>query len=47
MPGEFHGQSSVVDYSPPGHKELDTSEQLTLSLSGGPVVKTPCSHCCR
>ena len=25
-------QRSLVCYSPPGHKELDTTEQLTLSL---------------
>ena len=31
-PGELHGQRSLVDYSPWGCKELDTTEQLTLSL---------------
>ena len=30
--GESHGQRSLVDYSPGDHKELDTTEQLTLSL---------------
>ena len=25
---EFHGQRSLVGYSPWGHKELDTTEQL-------------------
>ena len=29
--GEFHGQRSLVGYSPWGHIELDTTEQLTLS----------------
>ena len=33
MPGEFHGQRSLAGYSPWGHEELDTTEQLTLSLS--------------
>ena len=33
--GEFHGQRSLVDYSPWGHKELDMTERLTLSLSLG------------
>ena len=33
LPGEFHGQVSLVGYSPWGCKELDTIEQLTLSLS--------------
>ena len=29
LPGESHGQSSLVGYSPWDHKELDTTEQLT------------------
>ena len=29
LPGEFHGQKSLMDYSPRGHKELDTTERLT------------------
>ena len=29
LPGEFHGQRSLVGYSPWGHKESDTIEQLT------------------
>ena len=32
LPGEFHGQRSLVGYSPWGRKELDTTEQLTVSL---------------
>ena len=28
MPGKSHGQRSLVLYSPRGHKELDTTEQL-------------------
>ena len=31
LPGESHGQRSLVGYSPWGHKELDTTEWLTLS----------------
>ena len=31
-PGEFHGQSSLAVYSPWGHKKLDRTERLTLSL---------------
>ena len=27
LPGEFHGQGSLVGYSPRGHKESDTTEQ--------------------
>ena len=26
LPGEFHGQRSLVGYSPWGHKESDTTE---------------------
>ena len=32
LPGELHGQKSQVGYSPWGHKELDTTERLSLSL---------------
>jgi len=34
LPGESHGQRSLVGWSPWGHTELDTTEQLTVSLSG-------------
>ena len=30
IPGESHGQRSVVGYSPWGHKESDMTEGLTL-----------------
>jgi len=30
LPGESHGQRSLVGYSPWGHKKLDTTEQLTF-----------------
>ena len=33
LPGKFHGQRSLVDYSLWGCKELDMTEWLTLSLS--------------
>ena len=32
LPGDFHGQRSLVGYSPWGHKEPDMTEQLTLAL---------------
>ena len=32
LPQEFHGQRSLAGYSLWGHKQLDTTEQLTLSL---------------
>ena len=32
LPGEFHGQRSVVGYSPQGPKESDMPERLTLLL---------------
>ena len=28
LPGESHGQRSLAGYSPRGHKESDTAEQL-------------------
>ena len=31
LPGELHGQRSLEGYSPFGHKELDSTQQLTLS----------------
>jgi len=31
--GEFHGQRSLVGFSPWGHKELDTTERLSRSWS--------------
>ena len=30
LPREFHGQRSIVSYSPWGLKESDTTEQLTV-----------------
>ena len=34
LPGEFHGQRSLVGYSSRGHKESDTTEQLILTVTG-------------
>ena len=39
MPGESHGQKSMVGYSPWVPKELDTAEQLTQGFPGGSVGK--------
>ena len=33
LPGEYHGQRTLVGYSPWGHKESDTTEQLTHTQS--------------
>ena len=33
LPGEFHGQRSLVGYSPWGCKESDKTEQQTLHLA--------------
>jgi len=38
LPGESHGQRSLVGYSPRGCKESDTTEQLTLSLLSKPSL---------
>ena len=32
LPGKFHGQKSLVGYSPWGHKELDTTEHLCTHM---------------
>ena len=32
LPGDFHGQRSLVGYSPWSHKEPDTTEQLSTAL---------------
>ena len=32
LPREFHGHRSLAGYSPWGHKESDTAEQLSLSF---------------
>ena len=32
MPGKSHGQRSPAGYSPRGHKELDTTEQLSTQI---------------
>ena len=34
MPGESHGQRSLLGYSPWGHKESDTTEWLSTSMKG-------------
>ena len=36
LPGEFHGQRSLVGYSPWGCKESDMTERLILSLGSLP-----------
>ena len=33
LPGEFHGQRSLADYSPWDRKELETMEQLTHNIN--------------
>ena len=40
LPGEFHGQRSLVDYSPWDCKESDITERLTLSAAS----PSPCPH---
>ena len=34
LPGESHGQRSLVSYSPWGHKESDTTERLSTTHTG-------------
>ena len=42
LPGEVHGQRSLAGYSSQGHREWDTTEQLTVSLSFMNQVGFPC-----
>ena len=44
LPGESHGQRSLVSYSPWGHKELDTTEWLTHAhpCFGRVLIMSPC-----
>ena len=35
LPGKFHGQRSLVGYSPWGQKESDTTKQLGTHRGGG------------
>ena len=49
LPGESHGQRSLVGYGPWSCKELDTTERLTLSLFTwlihAVVGQKPTQHC--
>ena len=39
LPRKFHGQKSLVGYSPWGHKASDTTERLsTHNISAGPRI---------
>ena len=41
LPGQFHGQRSLAGYSPWGHKESDTTEQLSTARGRhGTCLKT-------
>ena len=41
LPGESHGQRSLVVYNLLGPKEMDTTEQLTLPLSEKCILRHP------
>ena len=43
LPGKSHGQRSLVGYRPWGHKESDTTEQLTHYF---PVKESSGLHMC-
>ena len=43
LPGESHGQRSLVGYSPWGHKELDTTEQLSTFEKNGTTALLRCN----
>ena len=39
LPRKFHGHRSLVGYSSSGHKESDTTDQLTLTFTFQPKIK--------
>ena len=41
LPGESHGQRSLVGYSPWGRKESDTTERLHLTVQKGSLFSIP------
>ena len=41
LPGEFHRQRNLVDYRPRGHKESDTTGQLTSTTEATGHVWLP------
>ena len=45
LPGESHGQRSLADYSPWGHKESDTAERRTRIGLGSVIEPTSEDHC--
>ena len=40
--GEFHGQRSLVGYSPRDHKETDMIELYTTNSASGRMAACPC-----
>ena len=42
LPGEFHGQRSLVGYSLWGHQESDTTERLSSTAES--IGQLPCHH---
>ena len=44
LPGEFHGQRSLADYSPWVPKESDMTEQLHFHFHDDPKVETIISY---
>ena len=45
LPGKFHGQRSLSDYSPWGHKESDTTERLSTHTKSIPHAVGRLSPC--
>ena len=42
LPGESHGQRNLADYSPWGHRELGTTEQLKVKVKVIQLCPTLC-----
>ena len=41
LPGKYHGQRSLMDYSPQGGKGSDTTEQLSMHTTQGKMYLSP------
>ena len=47
LPENSHGERTLVDYSPKGCKELDTTEQLSMENASYLQINSLCVYCLR
>ena len=46
LPGDFHGQKSLMDYSPWGYQELEITERLTHNTQWRIIALQCCVSFC-